>query len=214
MLRKRINRERKFILVAVTFVIATIVLSCKEDLPATDSIDANTFPTQIIENMSVQQTNAGKVVLWVEAPKMERFTQVKEPYDNFPKGIDVKAFTMEGLLETEIKANFAKHIFASTEEIWEAYGNVVINNYIKGEQMLTDTLYWDRVKKKIYTHCLVKLTSPDGFIQGYGMESDDMARNAIILKPFDSDFIVSRDSLEIPYIDSINFIGPFLPKKK
>lgn len=95
-----------------------------------------------------------------------------------------------------------------------AYGNVVINNYIKGEKMVTDTLYWDRINKKIYTKCLVKLTTPDLFMQGYGMESDDMARNAEILQPFDSYAVVSRDSLAIPYIDSVNFIGPFPRKKK
>jgi hypothetical protein len=48
------------------------------------------------------------------------------------------------------------------------------------------------------------------FMQGYGMESDDMARNAVIEKPFDSYAIVSRDSTEISYIDTANFIGPRL----
>ncbi len=201
-------------MVAVTFVVATIILSCKENLPSTDSVDSGTFPSQIMENMSVQQTDAGIVVLRIEAPLMERFTNEKEPYDNFPKGLNVKAFTKEGLLETEIRANFAKHTNAATREVWEAHGNVVVNNYIKGERMVTDTLYWDRINKKIFTNCWVQLTTPDLFMQGYGMESDDMARNAIILKPFDSYAIVVRDSLEVPYIDTINFIGPLIPKKK
>jgi len=212
--RKKIFKEHKFLMVAVTFVVATIILSCKDSLPATDSVNPTAFPSQIIENMSVQQTDGGIVVLRIEAPVMERFTEEKEPYDNFPKGINVKAFTKEGILETEIRANFAKHINAATEEIWEANGNVIVNNYVKGEKMVTDTLYWDRVNKKIFTKCWVKLTTPDMFMQGYGMESDDRAGNAIILRPFDSYAIVTRDSLEVPYIDTINFIGPLIPKKK
>ena len=211
---KKINRVHNFLMVAATFVVATIILSCKESLPATDSVNPAAFPSQIIENMSVQQTDGGIVVMRVEAPVMERFTDEKEPYDNFPKGINVKAFTKEGLLETEIRANFAKHTNASTEEIWEAHGNVVVNNYIKGEKMVTDTLFWDRVNKKIFTRCWVKLTTPDLFMQGYGMESDDRASNAIILRPFDSYAIVSRDSTEVTYIDTINFIGPLFTKKK
>ncbi len=207
------NRSHKIMMVAITFVIATIVLSCKENLPATDSLISESVPSQIIENMSVQQTDAGIVVLRVEAPLMERFTDIKDPYDNFPSGINVKVFTREGLLETEMRANKAVHKSAATEDIWEAYGNVVVNNYIKGETMVTDTLFWNYLTKKIYTHCWVKLTTPDLFMQGYGMESDDMARNAIILKPFDSYAVVARDSLEIPYIDTINFIGPLIPKK-
>jgi len=204
----------KFIMVAVTLVIATIVLSCKGNLPVTGKIQANELPSQEINNMSFQQTSAGIVVLRVYAKKMERYTNTSEPYDFFPEGINVKVYTKEGALETEMRANSAKHKTASSNEIWEGYGNVVVNNYIKGEKMVTDTLYWNRMTKKIYTHCLVKLTSQDIFMQGMGMESDDMARNAVILKPFDSYAIVQRDSLETPYIDSVNFIGPFLPKLK
>jgi hypothetical protein len=46
------------------------------------------------------------------------------------------------------------------------------------------------------------------FMQGYGMESDEMARNAVIDNPFNSYAIVSRDSTETGYIDTANFIGP------
>ena len=61
--------------------------------------------------------------------------------------------------------------------------------------METDTLYWDQQNKKIYTHCYVRLTSPDFFAQGYGMESDERATNAKILKPFDSYGYIQQDTL-------------------
>jgi lipopolysaccharide export system protein LptC len=130
-----------------------------------------------------------------------------------PKGINVKAYTPDGMLETEMNAKVAIHYTLGKNEKWKAYGNVVVKNYIKGETMETDTLYWDRANKKIYTNCLVRLQSPDLFMQGYGMESDEMARNAIILNPFDSYGVVQRDSTEIAYIDTVNFIGPLIPKK-
>jgi hypothetical protein len=43
-------------------------------------------------------------------------------------------------------------------------------------------------------------------MQGYGMESDEMARNAILLKHFDS-YAVAEDSTTI-LLDSLNFVGP------
>ncbi len=48
-------------------------------------------------------------------------------------------------------------------------------------------------------------------MQGYGMRSDEMARNAIILKPFDSYGLMKEDSTLVR-IDSANFIGPLLKK--
>ena len=53
--------------------------------------------------------------------------------------------------------------------------------------------------------------SPDGLIQGYGMRSDERARNAIVLNPFNNFGIVVKDSTEV-IIDSVNFIGPLLEK--
>lgn len=199
-----------FYIVAVTLVIATLLFSCKEDIPRSNLSQVEELPTQIVEGMTVFQFSRGITDYIVNAPLMERYTQAETPYDVFPKGITMRGYTAEGLLETMIVADYAKNLVKEKEEIWEAYGNVVINNYLKGEKMETDTLYWNRLTQRIFTHTLVKLTTPDMFMQGYGMESDDMARNAVIEKPFDSYAIVSRDSTEISYIDTANFIGPRL----
>ena len=201
-------------MVAVTFVIATILFSCKENLPRTSISQVEDLPSQVVEGMSVYQFTSGITDYIVDAPFMERFANAESPYDVFPQGIVLRGYTPEGLLETKIRADYAKNIYANKEEIWEAYGNVVINNYLKGEQMETDTLFWNRKTQTIYTHTLVRLTTPDMFMQGYGMESDEMARNAIIQNPFDSYAIVNRDSLEIAYIDTANFIGPMLSYRK
>ena len=94
-------------------------------------------------------------------------------------------------------------------EKWEAYGDVVVKNIIKGERMETDTLYWDRDNERIYTDCYVRMYSPSGFMQGYGIISDQRARNSKILRPFDNFAIINNDSTKT-YIDSVNFIGPIL----
>jgi hypothetical protein len=115
-------------------------------------------------------------------------------------------------LETQIESDVAKHTSFkgkdNKKETWEAFGNVVITNFKKGERLETDTLYWNREAGIIHTHTLVKMFSPQGFMQGYGMESDEMARNAHILKPFDSYGVISRDSSAVAYTDTVNFIGP------
>lgn len=197
-------------MVAVTLVIATVLYSCKDDIPKANVTAVEELPSQIVENMKLIQFSRGETDYVVDASLMERYTQAQVPYDAFPLGIVLRGYNQEGLLETKIRADYAKHVTKESEEIWEATGNVVINNYLKGEMMQTDTLFWNRLSQRIYTHSLVKLTTPDMFMQGYGMESDDMARNAVIKDPFDSYAIISRDSTEISYIDTANFIGPRL----
>ena len=123
------------------------------------------------------------------------------------------SYTGDGLLETIMLSDQARHITfkSSNGEEWQAFGNVSIQNIIKRETMETDTIYWDQRVHQIYTDCYIRMYSPDGFMQGYGMRSDDKARNAIIKKPFNSYSVVVKDTTAV-LVDSINFIGPFLKK--
>ncbi len=201
----------RFIYMVVTAIaVTTFVISCKgEDL--TDPVDLSKVPVQSVANMNAVQTNNGKLQMRMEAKLLQRFKNDEESYELFPDGFDVYAYNEEGLLETHIKSDIAKHtttgVGSNKVEKWEAFGNVVISNFIKGERLETDTLYWDREKGRIYTHSFVKMYTPQGFMQGYVLDSDERARNANILKPFDSYGIIRSDSTNM-YIDTVNFIGP------
>lgn len=195
-------------MVATAFAVATIAISCKNKLAQADSLDLASTPVQTVNDMMALQSKNGLMEMRMEAPLMEKFEKENSSYEIFPEGFNVYGYNEEGLLETEISSLAAKHTKEGDVETWAAYGDVVIKNFIKGEQMETDTLYWNQKEKKIYTDCYVKLFSPQGLMQGYGMESDEMARNATLLRPFDSYTIINRDSTQVSYIDSANFIGP------
>ena len=198
---------------ASVMAVVVVVYSCKNDLGTAEKLDLSQTPVQVVDRMFVVQSENGMLQMRMEADLMERYDNDTVSYELFPKGIAVFGYNEEGLLETEITSDEARHIKEkkSKDEKWEAYGNVVVKNIINQEVMETDTLYWDRKNEKIFTHCYVKMYSPDGFMQGYGMESDQRARNSVILEPFDSYGIVVQDSTEVR-VDSVNFIGPFIKK--
>ena len=163
--------------------------------------------------MYILQTKDGLVEMRVEAPVMERYDTDTLSYELFPQGLDVYGYTENGELQSEIHSENASHEKRKTggDEIWKAFGNVVIRNVLKQETMETDTIYWDRKAGEIYTDCYVRMYSPDGFMQGYGMRSDEKVTNSIILRPFNSYGVVVQDSTEVR-IDTANFIGPLLKK--
>ena len=198
---------------ATAAAVAFLLFSCKGKLDEAAQIDLKSVPLQTIDNMFAVQTRNGVIVMRLEADLMERFENDTASRETFPKGIAVYSYTDEGLLETTIYSDNALHETAKPggEELWAAYGNVVIQNVIKQETMETDSLYWDQGKGEIWTDCYIRMYSPDGFMQGYGMRSDDKARNSIILRPFNSFGVVVQDTTVV-MIDSVNFIGPF-PKK-
>ena len=204
-----------FTMIASALALAFVVYSCKGNLSEAEKLNLETIPLQTVDDMFYVQSENGRLKLRVEAPRMEVYEHDTVSYDLFPKGIRVYGYSEEGLLETTIVSREARHdkgLGSNRKgELWAAYGKVVVKNIIKGERMETDTLYWDSAAKEIWTDCYVKMSSPSGHMQGYGMRSDEMARNAILLQPFDNEFIIDNDSTRV-VIDSVNFIGPLLKK--
>lgn len=193
--------------------VAFVVISCKSKLGTTKGFDISQVPTQVVCDMFIVQTDKGNMQLRMEAPRMEKYETDTSQFELFPEGIKAYAYDEKGLLETEVVADQARHDRPEKgEEVWKAYGNVCVRNLIKHETMETDTLYWDKENERIYTDCYVKLLSPQGFMQGYGMESDQRARSSILYKEFNSYGLVDQDTTAI-VIDTVNFIGPFQKKE-
>ncbi len=200
-------------MIATATAVAFVVFSCKRTLDEAEKIDLTKTPFQRVEQMFVVQTKNGNLQMRVEAGLMERYENDTASYELFPDGMEVYAYSEDGALETMLLSDKARHYKQKNglEEYWAAFGNVVVQNIIKQETLETDTLYWDQARKEIYTDCYVRMFSNDGFMQGYGMRSDERARNTTIFKPFNSYGVVVQDSTKV-VIDSVNFIGPLLKK--
>ena len=201
-------------MLAITTVVASIVVSCKSKIGEAEKLDLSRTPTQRTFGMFAVETQNGTVAMRIESDLMEHYDTDSSSYDAFPRGISVYGYSDDGLLESIILADDARHIVPKAkdrDEIWEAFGNVILHNVIKQETMETDTIYWDQATKEIYTDCYVKIYSRQGFLQGFGMRSDDHMRNSILYRPFDGYGVVVQDTTAV-IIDSVNFIGPF-PKK-
>lgn len=201
-------------MMATAAAVAFIVFSCKSKLSEAQRLDLEHTPIQVVDSMYILQTKDGRVELRVEAPIMERYDTDTMSFELFPQGLDVYGYAEDGQLQSTIHSENASHEKRKkdNEEIWKAFGNVVVRNIIKMETMETDTIYWDRAKGEIYTDCYVRMYSPDGFMQGYGMRTDEKVTQSVILRPFNSYGVVVQDSTYVR-IDTANFIGPLLKKE-
>ena len=201
-------------MMATALAVAFVVYSCKSKLSVAEKLDLSVTPMQVVDDMEILQTKNGNGQMRVLADVMEKYQNDTITFELFPKGLNVYAYTEDGVLESTIQSDNALHEKSrrgNGQELWMAFGNVVIKNIVKQETMETDTIYWDQHNKEIYTDCYVRMYSPDGLMQGYGMRSDDRASNATLMRPFNNFAVVVKDSTQVR-IDSINFIGPLLKK--
>ena len=199
-------------MMATASAVAFVVISCGGKLDTASGLDLIETPIQIVDDMFAVQTENGILKMRMEAVVMERYDKDTIAYELFPKGFAVYGYNEEGKLETEILSDQAKHSkWKDGREKWSAFGHVKVTNLMNQETMETDTLYWDQKNEKLFTDCYVRIYSPSGFMQGYGMESDQKARRHIILKPFNNYGIITQDSTKVS-VDSVNFIGPIQKK--
>ena len=184
-------------------------------MASTDGSGLKEAPIQLVRNMFAVQTEDGRTMMRVEAPLVKRFDDDTSTYEVFPEGLAVYGYDSLGRMESIIIADEAKHVKMKgwrrdEGETWSAFGNVVLHNVIEQQTLETDTIYWDHSTGEVFTDCYVRMYSPSGFMQGYGMRTDDRVKNAILHNPFDSYGITTQDTLTV-VLDSVNFIGP-LPK--
>ena len=200
---------------ATALAVAFVVFSCKGNLSEAEKLDLSMTPLQVVDSMFFIQTENGKLKMRVEAPVMEVYDHDSISFELFPKGLSVYGYSEDGSLETTIRSQKARHDTNKSEgeDKWSAFGSVVIRNIVNQETMETDTIYWDQKKNEIWTDCYIKMYSPSGSMQGYGMRSDEIARNAILMHPFDNEFLIDNDSTKV-VVDSINFIGPMPFRQK
>ena len=123
----------RLLILAGVCTLASIVVSCGGGLGEADALDLSQTPVQTLREMFSVQTRNGKVEMRFEAPVMETYDNDTVKLDLFPGGLSVYSYTEEGLLETVIFSDNARHEVDKTgrkSDVWSAYGNVLINNNI------------------------------------------------------------------------------------
>ncbi|HBH47267.1 MAG TPA: LPS export ABC transporter periplasmic protein LptC [Bacteroidales bacterium] len=161
LLTKRFKRA----MVLLFSAIALFVLSCKNDMQKVSvyATELN-LPTQSAKNISVEYTDTGKLQLKFSTTVLEYFDKVEEPYYEFPEGVEVIFYDEFEEVKSIITANYS--IYYENPQLWEARDSVVARNIQTGEKLETEELFWDQVKKQIYSTVFTKITNEDGVYYG------------------------------------------------
>ena len=136
-------------------------------------------PGLYTENIEILYSDSAIVRFKLNAPIMVKFDQdPKDPFTEFPNGINIKRYNTEMEVTTNITADYARQF--TNEDKWLARNNVVVVN-IQGDSLRTEELYWDQKKEKIYTEKFVTIITKDRIINGIGMHSDQEMNNIAVI---------------------------------
>ncbi|MCM1151801.1 MAG: LPS export ABC transporter periplasmic protein LptC [Alistipes sp.] len=164
----------KYLSVALPVLGSAILLFSCERPASADAAAEELRMTEYSENLSIVNSQNGRRSYHFVTPLMEGYSQAREPYREFRKGVKITTYKDDSLssVDAVLTANYA--IYYEKRELWEAKGDVVVEKS-DGKTLYTQQLFWNARTKKIYSNVDSKIVQSGGtdvFI-GEGFESDE-----------------------------------------
>lgn len=170
--------------VAFAFAVVLVVMfsGCKEDgkLGIASRIDPGKMPSMSTVNVSTLISDSGITQYKIVSPLWNVYDEVDTPYWNFPKGIYLQKFDRQFNVIASVAADSAK--FFRLQNLWKLDGNVELHKE-PGELFLTQQLFWDQRRNRLYSDSFIHIETPDRMLEGHGFESNDQLTKYSIRRP-------------------------------
>lgn len=154
-----------------TIVFVAMLFSCENSITKIKEItQQDTLPVVSAFNIEYERTDSGYRQVLLTSPLMNKYGG-DDPYSEFPEGFKVTFYDTTGHPNSFIEANYG--INYEKRKLMHARNNVVVRNFDTEEQLDTENLVWDQVKKTIYTRAFVKITTPDKVIYGDSLRAHE-----------------------------------------
>ena len=160
----------------------TFFISCENDIEKIQSFsEQKIYPTISGKNYEILKSDSGKVRCKLVAPEIKYFEEIKDPYMEFPEGIEVYFYDSAQNESSKIKSDYA--IYYNEQKLALLRNNVQVKDLNKGDILETEELFWDEGNEKIYSDKFTKITGEKQtiFAKG-GFECNQDFSDKIILK--------------------------------
>ena len=156
---------------AIFFFIASFFSSCENDIEKINQVSrADNSPIERAENIEVLFSDSGFVKMKLTAPVLERYSDSKDPYIIFPKGMKTLFYDRALNITSRLTAEYGIRYERSLR--MEARKNVEVVNE-KGDKLNTEHLTYEQADRKLRSDEFVKITTADEIIYGTGLEANE-----------------------------------------
>lgn len=152
----------------VTIFIVTMFFSCESDIKKVQQLSETSFvPTGEADTINLKYTDSGRIKSILKSPKMLDYSNITNPFTEFPKGIHVTLIDNKGSITTVV-ANYA--ISYKNTDIIDLQGKVTISSQ-NGKRLETSQLYFDQKNEWFFTEKHFKYTDEaGGYLEGPGVD--------------------------------------------
>ena len=163
------HKARNILFIAI---IALLVWSCKEQVKDIVQVegDKQDIPTIVSTDVVTLISDSGITQYRITTPLWKIFEEAKKPYWKFPIGLFLEKF--DSIFDTEASIKCDSATYYKEDQLWQLDGHVTILN-VEDEVILTQQLFWDQRKQKVYSDSFIHIEKKDRIIEGYGFVSNE-----------------------------------------
>lgn len=134
-----------------------------------DASDPERVPTMSTTDVQTFISDSGYTRYQITTPLWQIFDEAEEPFWRFPGGLHLRQFDEHLRPSADIVCDSARYL--SRRRIWQLDGHVVLVN-TQRDSFLTQQLFWDQNRQKVYSDSFIHIVRQDRIIEGYGFESN------------------------------------------
>ena len=156
----------------IPFFLLGIIIACNQ-LEEVDMTSRRTeFPSRTFNNAKIIFKDSGFIKIHLKSKLIEEYGMIDTPYTEFRQGLELKYFTKSIDSPGYLRADWAR--FSVMAAWYGGRGNVVLINEV-GDTLKTETLFWDRNLRKVFTNDTVYIISKlgDSLQSNNGLEAKD-----------------------------------------
>lgn len=158
--------------VAAGAVALCTLAGCREETPlgVTGNIDPETTPTMMTRDVETLISDSGVTRYRIKSPLWLVYDEAREARWRFPKTLHLDKF--DDGLNVVATVDCDSATYYKNRQLWQLDGNVRIANAL-GERFVTNQLFWDQHRHKIYSDSFIHIEKPDRTLEGYGFTADE-----------------------------------------
>ncbi len=158
-----------------------VVTSCENDESKVRQMLNKRVGVEEADSVTINYTTGGKIKAVLTSPLMLRVQDTVSLIE-FPQSLQVIFYNEGGVAESKLSALYGKYREYRDEVFLK--DSVRVINFLKGDTLMTEELYWDRSRtgREFYTNKPLRIRTKTQILDGIGMEASQDFKNYHILE--------------------------------
>lgn len=192
-------------------MVAAVVTACSDDKQSyvKNVGDGESTPTMLTTDVHTFISDSGYTRYYITAPEWRMHDEAKEPFWKFPYGISLEQYDRNLNVTSTMVCDSATYL--SQKRLWRLDGNVVMVNELR-DSFVTQQVFWNQIKREVYSDSFIHIVRADRVIEGYGFTSNEPITAYTVKRPTGI-FPVKQDGLGAKQ-EASDSVAPAAPRRR